>query len=681
VAAVKVGGEDLEFASFDAVADDSTEPVALLRHANGVVAVRAADGVVSVVNTGPNRAEAMAVTKFEGKDYISAIGRESAAASEVSVVFAAADGSSTDTLPPIVVAADALPTVQALFVRMFRRNSDQELGMYSVVSMTDQSFAALRGKQSELGSLEWVREEGLAHIEDVAFVDLPTETLEAESLNLISRITSHVGGIASTLASLAAFGASGKEGVPVRDPFNTHKYIISATASGKVFGMDSQTGTILWQRQPNAGSFAIEKPQLHILRATSAGTEPLAALAGKTAGGFVVEPFNPLTGVGVQGGTLFAGDVKVVVSSPCVDAEGTTILLILDSAGTVRTFPETAAASAAIAAHAQPIFIHQIDKETGVIAGSKVTADASGKLATSTVWTLVMRPENERIAAVGFKYPGARAARVGVILGDKTVLHKYLNPNMVSIATMSPAVKGFSVLNVYLIDAVRGAILQKVQHKGTAGDVHMVQSENWVSYHYRNRKMKRYEMGMLELFDASENDPSQPFTSRDATAPINVRQAYIFPHPATAMGLTHTNQGVTETQVLVALPSGAIMGIHKRFLDARRPTNDKAAKHAEGLIPYHPVLNIPPTANINYNQTVIRTKGIYTSATGLESTCLVFATGLDLFFVPASPSKKFDALTDDFPTELLVTALSGLFVVVAFIKQYSQNSMLKRLWK
>merc|ERR1712194_790439 len=132
---------------------------------------------------------------------------------------------------------------------------------------------------------------------------------------------------------------------------------------------------------------------------------------------------------------------------------GSSILLILDGAGTVHTFPESADAAAAIAAHDKPIFVHQIDKTTGIIAGSKITA-------------------------VGFKYPGAQAARVGVILGDKSVMHKYLNPNMISIATMSPAVKGFSVLNVYLIDVVRGAILQKVQHRGTTGDVHMVQSEN-----------------------------------------------------------------------------------------------------------------------------------------------------------------------------------------------------------
>jgi len=54
----------------------------------------------------------------------------------------------------------------------------------------------------------------------------------------------------------------------------------------------------------------------------------------------------------------------------------------------------------------------------------------------------------ETITAVGLKNPGAQAKSLGVILADKTVLHKYLNPNMISIATSSPPVKGFSTLSV-----------------------------------------------------------------------------------------------------------------------------------------------------------------------------------------------------------------------------------------
>ena len=50
----------------------------------------------------------------------------------------------------------------------------------------------------------------------------------------------------------------------------------------------------------------------------------------------------------------------------------------------------------------------------------------------------------------------------------------------------------------------------------------------------------------------------------------------------------------------------------------------------EGLIPYIPELPIPAEGIINYNKTLTAIRGIQTSATGLESTCLVFAYGLGM---------------------------------------------------
>ena len=55
---------------------------------------------------------------------------------------------------------------------------------------------------------------------------------------------------------------------------------------------------------------------------------------------------------------------------------------------------------------------------------------------------------------------------------------------------MTTPVRILSVMSVYLIDSVRGTILHKVQHKGAHGAVNMVQGENWVAYHYRNRKVR-----------------------------------------------------------------------------------------------------------------------------------------------------------------------------------------------
>ena len=48
----------------------------------------------------------------------------------------------------------------------------------------------------------------------------------------------------------------------------------------------------------------------------------------------------------------------------------------------------------------------------------------------------------------------------------------------------------------------------------------------------------------------------------------------------------------------------------------------------QGIPPYLPAIDLKPVTFINYNQTVSRLRDIYTFPGGLESTCLVFATGL-----------------------------------------------------
>merc|ERR1712166_1246617 len=142
---------------------------------------------------------------------------------------------------------------------------------------------------------------------------------------------------------------------------------------------------------------------------------------------------------------------------------------------------------------------------------------------------------------------------------------------------------------------------------------------------------KRNEVGILELFDGSDEAPIESFSSFQATPPIELRQAYIAPFTVTALATTYTAKGVTETQVLAAMTSGSLAGIHKRLVDARRPTNAKATKHAEGLIPYHPLLILQNEKNLNYNLTLSSVRNIYAAPCGLESTTAVLATGLDTY--------------------------------------------------
>lgn len=64
------------------------------------------------------------------------------------------------------------------------------------------------------------------------------------------------------------------------------------------------------------------------------------------------------------------------------------------------------------------------------------------------------------------------------------------------------------------------------------------------------------------------------------------------------------------------------------LLDPRRPISSTTQGREEGAIPYIPELPLPTENYINYNQTIARLRKIYTAPSGLESTCLVVATGL-----------------------------------------------------
>lgn len=79
------------------------------------------------------------------------------------------------------------------------------------------------------------------------------------------------------------------------------------------------------------------------------------------------------------------------------------------------------------------------------------------------------------------------------------------------------------------------------------------------------------------------------------------------------------------------MANGGILELPWMLVDPRRPTNPELRE--EGVIPYMPEIPIQMDAIINYNQSIFRISGIYTSPSGLESTSLVFAYGLGKFLI------------------------------------------------
>ncbi len=65
----------------------------------------------------------------------------------------------------------------------------------------------------------------------------------------------------------------------------------------------------------------------------------------------------------------------------------------------------------------------------------------------------------------------------------------------------------------------------------------------------------------------------------------------------------------------------------------------------------------------------------------LESTCPVFAYGLDLFYTCTAPSRTYDSLTEDFSYALLLITIVALFIAIAATYVLADHKELAEKWK
>lgn len=152
----------------------------------------------------------------------------------------------------------------------------------------------------------------------------------------------------------------------------------------------------------------------------------------------------------------------------------------------------------------------------------------------------------------------------------------------------------------------------------------------------------------------------------------------------------------------MATTTGHLLEVPWAFLDPRRPLGEPKE---EGAIPYIPELPMPSESMINYNKTLFRVDGIYTTPSSLESTCLVFVYGLgnfifvvyvlntllnlqmylihvlDLFYTRVAPSKTFDVLKEDFDYLVIIIVTTVLLVSAYVTKNLASQKALKQAWK
>nr|CAD7428539.1 unnamed protein product [Timema monikensis] len=386
--------------------------------------------------------------------------------------------------------------------------------------------------------------------------------------------------------------------------------------------------------------------------------------------------FNPFTGQPTSEGLVKLG-FRIKQSSLLhqPNKEFLRGVLLLDDSNNIHVFPESTREVAHNIAASTFLFTGETN---GTLTGYALTLSPSEHLLVTEVWKLHI--DQPTIEVVG-KNPMERVHSQGRVLGDRSVLYKYVNPNLVAVVTQAPDPVHKYLLSIFLVDVVSGAVVFSVVHKRAKGPVHLVHSENWLVYSLFNDKFRRTEVVALELYEGKTQSNTTAFSSvLSPIQPIVDRQAFILPATVEAMKETITEKGITSKHILVALSTGGVVELPWVFLDPRRPFTLTPEMREEGVIPYMPELPIPSESIINYNQTLMRIQGIHTSPSGLESTSLVLVYGLDLFYTRVAPSKTFDVLKEDFDYFLITVVLTALLLASYVTKKLSSKKALKQAW-
>jgi len=315
------------------------------------------------------------------------------------------------------------------------------------------------------------------------------------------------------------------------------------------------------------------------------------------------------------------------------------------------------------------------------------------------IWTVTFPRDFEKISDIAAPDSDSPVHSAVSGMGDgRAPRRKYLNPNLIAVATVrsgspsgakwmkSPSSSSSSTSSgphsrdssssvvLYLIDAVSGKIIHRISQKNAHGPVHLVASENMIVAHYFNTKANSFEVTCVELYEdamkvakieaammaanhgeeggADEGATADipEFSSLTAPIPTILQRTFLFKHSVNFLGVAGTRMGITSKLVLAGLTSHQLAGLSKHMLDARRPTGEAPLtkeQQAEGLLPYHPVLKLDGKSFPSYNLTLCRVRGLASAHSFLESTSLVFAYGVDIFFTRVTASGTFDLLSYD----------------------------------
>ncbi|CAN1218754.1 ER membrane protein complex subunit 1 [Linum perenne] len=617
-------------------------------------------------------------------------------------------------------------SVQKVFINNYIR-TDKSHGFRALIVMEDHSLLLL-----QQGAIVWSREDALASIVDVKTSELPVEkkgvSVAKVEETLLEWLQGHVLKLKGTLMlanpdDMAAIQAlrmksSGKSKM-TRDHNGFRKLLIVLTKAGKVFALHTGDGRIVWSNLLNSlrSSEICENPtalnlfQWHVPHHHAMDENPSVLIVSRCGPSYealgVLSFVDTYTGQELSSSSLEHSVVQVI-PLPLMDSDEQRLHLLIDANGQAHLYPKTSDALGVFRHELSNIYWYSVEAEAGIMKGyalkSKYVDQVLDEYSfdTRSIWSIVFPSESEKIIKTATRKSNEVVHTQAKIISDQDAMFKYISKNLLFVATVAPKASGDigsstpdeSWLIVYLVDTITGRILHRMTHNGAQGPVQAVVSENWVVYHYFNLRAHRYEMSVIEIYDQSRADNkdvwklilgkhnlTSPISSYSRPEVMTRSQSYFFSHSVKSIAVTSTAKGITSKQLLIGTVGDQVLTLDKRFLDPRRSINPTQAEKEEGIIPLTDSLPIIPQSYITHALKVEGLRGIETVPAKLESTTLIFAYGVDLFFTRFAPSRTYDSLTEDFSYALLLLTIVGLVAAIFITWILSEKKDLRDKWR
>lgn len=376
------------------------------------------------------------------------------------------------------------------------------------------------------GACAWTRDEALAHVEQLEFVDLPrvrdVAALEQgpQYGSLFRALGSLAGGGAAALAAASGLGARRHSPELTSDAFGFNKLMVVRTRSSKIVALSSLDGSPVWGTLPTLDGAPVTVHTLTVVPApTSQPTDIALVVSARGADGaderYALITIDALKGE--QRGDAHPLPQRVLwtisVGTPDAAAPGAPplpLLALVHADFSVSLFPETSEAARAFEASARgAMHFFLLDRAEGVIKGYGLAARREGGGAAFAAvhrWSFAPPPNARGLSVCTLDSAEAVHSPVRV-LGDRGVLHKYLNPNLLAVGYTQTgrggAAGSSSELSVHVtvLDGVSGAAVHDFVTPRAAGPLRLALSENTLVAYARSAATGAPFVSVTELYE------------------------------------------------------------------------------------------------------------------------------------------------------------------------------------